>query len=312
MSVTSNLLTSNIDGSDDVRKMFVIEEVETFLAIARSGSLTQAARIVHASQSTVSYRLDCLEKRLGQTLVLRARGTKGIGLTLAGRRYLDLAEQWEHLVGEAARIRADQEAALAMGSSDAVNIYLLDPLVSELLHRSPRLHLTLETGRGDELSDRVVSGHLDVAFVFYEPFHTDLRVRVLARYPMVAVFREQAPGLGSGEITLDRLAGRDEIYLPWGPDYDLWRERHRLREPAHTVTRAHSLAPVLRAPGTWALVPSFMVADLTAKTGCRAGPLAENPPERTVYWVERHRRRAANTAALGVLEDAVTDLFQQR
>ncbi|MBB5782430.1 LysR family transcriptional regulator substrate-binding protein [Nonomuraea jabiensis] len=84
------------------------------------------------------------------------------------------------------------------------------------MRRSPRLHLTLETGRGDELSDRVVSGHLDVAFVFYEPFHTDLRVRVLARYPMVAVFREQAPG-------------------------------------------------------TWALVPSFMVADLTAKTGCRAG-----------------------------------------
>ncbi|WP_103954567.1 LysR family transcriptional regulator [Nonomuraea solani] len=47
-------------------------------------------RLVHTSQSTVGYRLDRLEKRLGQTLVLRARGTKGIGLTPAGRRYLDL------------------------------------------------------------------------------------------------------------------------------------------------------------------------------------------------------------------------------
>ncbi|MEU7745130.1 hypothetical protein [Nonomuraea sp. NPDC049158] len=116
-------------------------------------------------------------------------------------------------------------------------------------------------------------------------------------------------GLGSGGITLGELAGRDEIYLPWGPDYDLWRERHLLRKPAHTITKAHSLAPVLRAPETWALVPSFMAADLTARTGCRAAPLAENPPERAVYWVERRRRRAANNAALHVLEDALTDLF---
>jgi hypothetical protein len=52
-----------------------------------------------------------------------------------------------------------------------------------------------------------------------------------------------------------------------------------------------------------------MVTDLTAKTGCRAAPLAENSPERAVYWVERRRRRAANHAALHVLEDALTDLF---
>ncbi|MEV0381065.1 LysR family transcriptional regulator [Nonomuraea sp. NPDC050643] len=286
--------------------MFVIEEVETFLAIARSGSLTQAARIVHASQSTVSYRLDCLEKRLGQTLVLRARGTKGIGLTPAGRRYLDLAEQWEHLVGEAARIRSDRQAALSVGSSDAINIYLFDTLITRLLERSPRLHLTLETGRGGELCDRVVSGHLDVAFVFYEPFHTDLHVRVLARYPMVAVFRELDPG---SAVSLTRLADGDEIYLPWGPDYDLWRERHLLGEPAHIVTRAHSLAPVLRAPGTWALVPAFMVADLVAKTGCRTAPVTEEPPERTVYWVERKRRRAANAAALQVMEEVLAELF---
>ncbi|MEV4109893.1 hypothetical protein [Nonomuraea sp. NPDC049695] len=35
----------------------------------------------------------------------------------------------------------------------------------------------------------------------------------------------------------------------------------------------------------------------------------ENPPERTVYWVERHRHRASNSAALHVLEDALTDVF---
>ncbi|MDN3059048.1 LysR family transcriptional regulator [Streptomyces sp. SRF1] len=94
--------------------MFVVEEVETFLAIARSGNFAQAARIVHTSQSTVSYRLERLEKRLGRRLVLRARGAKGIGLTAAGQRYRDLAEQWERLVSEAARIRETPHAVLAV------------------------------------------------------------------------------------------------------------------------------------------------------------------------------------------------------
>ncbi|WP_326807680.1 LysR family transcriptional regulator [Streptomyces sp. NBC_01186] len=287
--------------------MFVMEEVETFLAIARSGSLAQAARVVHVSQSTVSYRLDSLEKRLGQSLFLRARGSKSTTLTTAGRHYRDLAEQWERLVGEAARIREVRHSALALGGSDAISIYLFDALVGELVARLPQLRLTVETGRSGELCDRVVSGHLDVAFVFYEPVHTDLRVRTLARYPMVAAFNSppserKAAGTDDDVTSLSALGGGNEVYLPWGPDYDMWRKQNMLRDPAHIVTTAHCLPPVMRTANSWTVVPAFMADQLRLKTGCHVAPLLDGPPERTVYCVERKQRKAANTAALYALD----------
>jgi DNA-binding transcriptional LysR family regulator len=225
-----------------------------------------------------------LEKRIGHTLVLRARGARGAELTAAGQRYLDLAERWENLVNAAARLREDRTVSLAVGSVDAINMYLFDPIIGGLAERLPELHLTVETGRGDELSDRVVSDHLDVAFVFYLPAHADLRVTTLAKYSMVAVLHDEP---ASKVESVADLAGHQEIRLPWGPDYDLWRERNGLPEPAHTVTKAHSLPPVLRLPGSWALVPTFIADDLVDKTGCHVVQLRNGPPPRTVYRVER-------------------------
>ena len=78
-------------------------------------------RLVHTSQSTVGYRLDRLEKRLGQTLVLRARGTKGIGLTPAGRRYLDLPSA-----------RSTGWNATAARAADAAALLVLEDALTEL------------------------------------------------------------------------------------------------------------------------------------------------------------------------------------
>ena len=44
-------------------------EVDAFLAIVESGSLTRAAQKLYLTQSTLSSRLDCLEKELGAPLL---------------------------------------------------------------------------------------------------------------------------------------------------------------------------------------------------------------------------------------------------
>ena len=45
-------------------------EVDAFLAIVESGSLTRAAQKLYLTQSTLSSRLDCLEKELGAPLLI--------------------------------------------------------------------------------------------------------------------------------------------------------------------------------------------------------------------------------------------------
>jgi DNA-binding transcriptional LysR family regulator len=113
-------------------------------------------------------------------------------------------------------------------------------------------------------------------------------------------------GRNDGALPLSALSQANEIYLPWGPDYDLWRERNLLAEPAHSVAMVHTLPPLLRTPDCWTVAPSFMAEDLRARTGCRVLPLLDGPPERIIYWVERKRRRAANASALQALEDLLT------
>ena len=73
--------------------MFDWDDLKHFLAVARHGSTTAAARAMHVDQSTVQRRLAALERRIGQSLVER-RAT-GYRLTAYGLALLPHAERVE-------------------------------------------------------------------------------------------------------------------------------------------------------------------------------------------------------------------------
>lgn len=285
--------------------MLFPEEVMTFLSIARQGNLQKAARAVHASQSTVSYRLQALEQRIGQPLVQRGRGVRQIALTPAGERFLDIAEQWEHLAKEAERIPGRTQIALAVGAAHALGLYLLGPLYRWLGDLSPRPALRIESAGGPALCDRVALRRLDAAFVFFDRAHAELAVDPIATSPMVVV---RAPGAedASPSVDVGDLPPGGEIAMNWGPDFDLWRARHLTGEPLATVETAQSLVPFLVLDHTWAVVPEFAAAHLVAETGCRVQRLTDPPPDRTIYLVTN--RRATTTAgdALALLRTGLT------
>ncbi len=66
------------------------DDVRIFLAVARSGSLSMAARLVGASQPTLGRRLARLERNFG--LVLFQKSRAGYSLTPSGRKLLAAAE----------------------------------------------------------------------------------------------------------------------------------------------------------------------------------------------------------------------------
>ncbi|HWV35046.1 MAG TPA: LysR family transcriptional regulator, partial [Thermomicrobiales bacterium] len=59
--------------------MMNLSQLESFLAVAESGSFTEAAFSRGLTQSAVSYAVQALEQELGAPLILRKR--KGIELT---------------------------------------------------------------------------------------------------------------------------------------------------------------------------------------------------------------------------------------
>lgn len=58
-----------------------LAEIETFLTIVNTKSITRTADLLFLSQPTVSHRLTSLENELGFPLVIRQKGHKQVELT---------------------------------------------------------------------------------------------------------------------------------------------------------------------------------------------------------------------------------------
>ena len=76
-----------------------LAEIETFLTIVNTKSITRTADLLFLSQPTVSHRLTSLENELGFPLVIRQKGHKQVELTAKGTDFIILAERWMSLVG---------------------------------------------------------------------------------------------------------------------------------------------------------------------------------------------------------------------
>ena len=81
--------------------MFAWDDLRVFLAIARGGSLSAAARSLGVNHSTVFRRINSLEERLQVRLFERSR--KGYTLTEAGEEIFSSVEQIEDQIFEIQR-----------------------------------------------------------------------------------------------------------------------------------------------------------------------------------------------------------------
>jgi len=140
-----------------------LRQLETFLWIARLGSIDAAARKLGATQSTVSMRLLELEKELGVELVDRRRRPRR--LTARGRRLVPYAQRLLALtdtirvqVGTAAML----SGAVRIGVAEHIALTWLPELVSKLNRRHPDVTVELEVGLLDSMAAQLRADELDI------------------------------------------------------------------------------------------------------------------------------------------------------
>jgi DNA-binding transcriptional LysR family regulator len=143
--------------------MFNWDDLKPFLAVARHGSTTAAARQLKVDQSTVQRRIAELERRLGQALV--ERHPSGYRLTAYGEALRPLAEAVAQQVGVLERSIADSARELngivrLTCPEPLVQRIMLSPLLDHLHAAHPRLHLEFVTS--DRYLD-LAKGDADVA-----------------------------------------------------------------------------------------------------------------------------------------------------
>lgn len=122
------------------------DDVTFFDIVARSRSLTEAAREFGVSVSSVSKRLAQIEARLGVLLVQRS--TRRLTLTPEGERYAAgasvIAAQLEELEDSIAEQRHELRGRVHVRSTIGLGRAHIAPLVADFVERNPRVQVDLE------------------------------------------------------------------------------------------------------------------------------------------------------------------------
>ena len=145
--------------------MITYHQLETFLAVARTGSLTKAARDLSASQPTVSLQLNALRKFLGTALFERPGGR--FQLTPAGEKLRRYAEETlgnlRILKQDTAALKGTLAGPLALGATFVISRYVLPATLSRFREQFPAVDLQLHVDVPNPLFSRLFANTLDVA-----------------------------------------------------------------------------------------------------------------------------------------------------
>lgn len=140
-----------------------LKKLETFYWAAKLGSFTAAAERLNATQSTVSMRIQELEREFAAVLFDRSRRVARV--TILGRELMQYAEQILRLSAEMReRIGAAESipGILRVGVAEVISITWLPRLVKDIHRRFPKVRLELEEALTRDLVDKLEQGSLDL------------------------------------------------------------------------------------------------------------------------------------------------------
>jgi DNA-binding transcriptional LysR family regulator len=155
---------------------FTLRQLEVFLSVARSESVSRAAEELGMSQSAVSGALADLERQFG--IQLFDRIGKRLRLSALGRslrpRGEALGEQAREL--ETALSSRSSLGPLRMGATLTIGNYVAMPLVARFLNEHPGVRIELSIANTAEITRKVQNFEIDIGLVEGELREIDLRV----------------------------------------------------------------------------------------------------------------------------------------
>jgi len=285
------------------------DDVRFFLAVARTGSLSGAARALGVGHVTVGRRIALLEKRLGVTLLNRT--PDGFATTSAGETVLRQCVAMETAALDLERAAAGRDSlvtgSVRVTTTEALAYHLICPAIAEL--RQVHLELRVDLTVGVRSLD-IARRDADLAVRFARPETSDLVCRKLGDvgFSLYASRRylttSGIPQRGRG------LAGYDLITFTGAPAAASPFFMGEALEGARVALRCDSPFVQLKAAAS-----DVGIAELACLLGDASSDLVrvwpdEAPAQRTA-WLIMHQdmRRSARIRAVST---AIGDVFRRQ
>jgi DNA-binding transcriptional LysR family regulator len=195
---------------------FTLRQLQLFVAVAETGSMSGAAERLILSPTAVSLGLSQLEKALGETLFTRHR-SRGVILTPTGQYILERARTVlngvEEFYEDAIQTGGELSGAVSIGCLNSLGPTLLPALMWGYSNRYPAVELSFREGDYDELSRGLAQGQIDVMLCYdFELPEATHRVKISSRTPAVLLPADHW-ALESGDEALDIAQLADEPYI---------------------------------------------------------------------------------------------------
>lgn len=197
---------------------FTLRQLQFFVAAAKSGTVSGAARDLSISQSSITEAIKALEDDLG--VLLFERQARGIELTHRGSQFLRHASQILEDVANARRAFRDEVSPepagrLALGVTSLVAGYVLSDILARFRRAHPAASLTVIEDTGEYLQHLLIGGELDAAVLLTSSIRdrAALHVETLLVSPYRLWLPMGHPLAQAESIALEQLAGQTLIQL---------------------------------------------------------------------------------------------------
>ena len=187
-------------------------QLETFLAVAQSGSFSGAAKVVHRTQPAVSQVVRKLEEELGEPLF--DRSSRDGRLTDAGKVLQEYALKMLNLRREARasieELRQFQRGTLVLAANEFTSLYLLRVL-EEFRKFSPMIKVAVQRGLASGIAAQVADHSVELGVLSFRPENPLLQSIVVFRDELVLVVPPSHPLAGSRTVSIRQLGAESFV-----------------------------------------------------------------------------------------------------
>lgn len=192
-----------------------LRQVRSFLAVARCGSFTRAAQMLHLSQPALTIHIKQLETELG--LRLFDRSTHHVRLTAAGTSFMPIIQSaisgFENALTSAARLSSRQEEFIRLACFPSFAAAVLPLAIIAFRSQHPGVSFQIRDVSARAGLAMVRSEEVDCAICHHDNSATDLHCHPLLQEGMYVVYPRNHPIDTLERLTLEAVVDEPLVLL---------------------------------------------------------------------------------------------------
>ncbi|WP_027409413.1 LysR family transcriptional regulator [Anoxybacteroides tepidamans] len=197
-----------------------LDHIQTFLTVSRLKNFTKAADELHITQSTVTSRIQNLERFYGQCLLLRTN--KKVELSPFGKEIYPLLERQFAIIEktkEIARSYVEQKKVIRVGMTYSLWDHKFVDWVFKFAENNEGVHYSFITDHSSQVVEGILDNTIDIGFVYHAPAEDNIKKEIIG-YDSFYLYSSK--DVEEMELDAERLKSIPLIYLNWGKSFRHW------------------------------------------------------------------------------------------